>query len=85
MNDPSLLAQIVATVRKAGRVPKDVPITLETCLIDDLRIDSLDLFAVLVAVQDRFELEIDVEDMPDLVKVGDLLAYVARRRNAAAA
>jgi acyl carrier protein len=85
MIDPSLQAQLIATVRKAGRVPRDVPITAETCLVDDLRIDSLDLFAVLIAVQDRFDLEIDVEDMPDLNRVGDLAAYVAARRNAAAA
>ena len=54
-------------------------------LIEDLRIDSLDLFAVLIAVQDRFNLEIDVEDMPDLNRLGDLAEYVAARRNAAAA
>ena len=85
MTDPNLLAQLVATVRKVGRVPREVPITADTCLVDDLRIDSLDLFAVLIAVQDRFDLEIDVEDMPDLNRLGDLVDYVASRRNAAAA
>ena len=85
MNDPNLLAQLCATVRKVGRIPRDVPITSETCLVEDLRIDSLDLFAVLIAVQDRFDLVIDVEDMPDLHQVGDLAAYVATRRSAAAA
>ena len=85
MIDPSLLAQLTATVRKVGRIPRDVPISAETCLVEDLRIDSLDLFAVLIAVQDRFDMEIDVEDMPDLNRVGDLASYVAARRNAAAA
>jgi acyl carrier protein len=85
MIDPNLQAQLIATVRKAGRVPRDVAITAETRLVDDLGIDSLDLFAVLIAVQDRFDLEIDVEDMPDLNQVGDLAVYVSARRNAAAA
>ncbi len=85
MIDQSLQAQLVAIVRKVGRVPRDVPIHAETCLVEDLRIDSLDLFAVLIAVQDRFNLEIDVEDMPDLNRLGDLVDYVASRRNAAAA
>jgi acyl carrier protein len=85
MIDQSLQAQLIAIVRKVGRVPRDVPISPETCLVEDLRIDSLDLFAVLIAVQDRFNLEIDVEDMPDLNRVGDLVEYVANRRNAAAA
>jgi acyl carrier protein len=85
MIDPSLLSQLTATVRKVGRIPREIPITAETCLVEDLRIDSLDLFAVLIAVQDRFDLEIDVEDMPELNRVGDLANYVATRRNAAAA
>jgi acyl carrier protein len=85
MIDPRLLAQLTATVRKVGRIPRDVPITADTCLVEDLRIDSLDLFAVLIAVQDRFDLEIDVEDMPELNRVGDLASYVAARQNAAAA
>ncbi len=85
MNDPCLLAQITATVRSVARVPRDVPITVETRMVDDLRIDSLDLFAVVIAVQERFDLMIDVEDIPDLNRVGDLAAYVASRRNAAAA
>jgi acyl carrier protein len=85
MIDPSLLVQLTATVRKVGRIPREIPITAETCLVEDLRIDSLDLFAVLIAVQDRFDLEIDVEDMPELHRVGDLANYVAARRNVAAA
>jgi len=85
MIDPNLLAQLTATVRKVGRIPRDVPINADTCLVEDLRIDSLDLFAVLIAVQDRFDLEIDVEDMPELNRMGDLASYVAARRNAAAA
>ncbi len=84
-NDPKLVAQIMNTVRTVARVPRDVPITVETRLVDDLRIDSLDLFAVVIAVQERFDLMIDVEDMPDLNRVGDLAAYVSARRNAAAA
>jgi acyl carrier protein len=85
MIEPSLQAQLIAIVRKVGRVPRDVPITAETCLVEDLRIDSLDLFAVLIAVQDRFNLEIDVEDMPELNNLGELVDYVAKSRNAAAA
>ena len=84
-HDPKLVAQITSTVRTVARVPRDVPITPETRLVDDLRIDSLDLFAVVIAVQERFDLMIDVEDMPDLNRVGDLAAYVSARRNVAAA
>jgi acyl carrier protein len=43
------------------------------------------LIAIVLAVQDRFNLEIDVEDMPELNNLGELVDYVAKRRNAAAA
>lgn len=85
MIDPSLLAQIVGSVRKLGRIPRDVPIGAESRLVEDLGIDSLDLFAVLVEIQDRFDVILDLEEMPDLGRVGDLALYVVDRRGAAAA
>jgi acyl carrier protein len=85
MNESSLMAQITATVRKVARVPRDIPIAPETCLIDDLRIDSLDLFAVVLEIQDRFEIVFEVEDLPRINRVGDLAAFVADYQEAAAA
>ena len=85
MIDPSLMAQLTKSIRSVARVPKEVAITAETRLFDDLQIDSLDLFAVLVEVQDHFNVLIDVEEMPDLNRVGDLAAFVSARRNHAAA
>lgn len=85
MNDPGLMPQLIKSIRTVAKVPKDVPITAETRLVDDLHIDSLDLFAVLVEVQDRFDVLIDVEEMPELDRVGDLAGLVADRRAAGAA
>jgi acyl carrier protein len=85
MNESSLMAQITAAVRKVARVPRDIPITPDTCLINDLRIDSLDLFAVILEIQDRFEIVFEVEDLPRIHRVGDLAAFVANYREAAAA
>ena len=85
MSDPILVAQLVKAIRKIARIPRDVAVTAETRLFDDLRIDSLDLFAVLVEVQDRFDVLIDVEEMPELDRVGDLAELVSARRNSAAA
>lgn len=85
MTDPILMAQLIRSIRSVARIPKDVPIQAETRLFDDLQVDSLDLFAVLVEVQDRFNVVIDVEEMPELNRVGDLASFVAARRNSAAA
>jgi acyl carrier protein len=85
MNESSLVAQITAAVRKVARVPVETPITPDTRLIDDLRIDSLDLFAVVLEIQDRFGIVFEVEDLPRIHRVGDLAAFVADYREAAAA
>lgn len=85
MIDPSLMAQLTKSIRSVGRISKEVPITADTRLFDDLQIDSLDLFAVLVEVQDQFHVLIDVEEMPELNRIGDLAAFVASRRTNAAA
>jgi hypothetical protein len=39
MIEQSLQAQLIAIVRKVGRIPRDVPISADTDLIEDLRID----------------------------------------------
>lgn len=85
MIDPNLLAQVIKSVRKVARIPAHVLLTAETRLVDDLRIDSLDLFAVVIEVQDRFDIVIEVEDMPELDRIGDLANYVELRRASAAA
>ena len=85
MTDPILVKQIAGIVRTVGRIPKEVAIDAETDLVADLRIDSLDLFAVVLAVQDRYDLMVDVDDLPDLNRVADLAGYVEHQRSAAAA
>jgi acyl carrier protein len=85
MIEPNLVAQVVAAVRKVARIPREIPITAETRMVDDLRIDSLDLFAVVLEVQDRFDIVFEVEDLPRINRVGDLAAYVAGQREATAA
>ena len=85
MIDPSLMNALTKSIRSVARVPRDVVITAETRLFDDLQIDSLDLFAVLVEVQDQFNVLIDVEELPELNRVGDLATLVTTRRNVAAA
>ncbi|WP_435005902.1 acyl carrier protein [Tundrisphaera lichenicola] len=85
MNESILMAQIVAAVRKVAKVPRDIPITPQTCLIDDLRIDSLDLFAVILEIQDRFDIIFEVEDLPRVHRVADLAEFVVNYRETAAA
>ena len=51
-------------------------ITEDTSFKDDLNADSLDLFELVMALEDEFETEIPSEDLEKLVTVGDVLEYL---------
>ncbi|MGN0166738.1 MAG: acyl carrier protein [Acetatifactor sp.] len=51
-------------------------ITEETSFKDDLNADSLDLFEMVMALEDEFSIEIPSEDLEQLLTVGDVLEYL---------
>lgn len=51
-------------------------ITEETSFKDDLNADSLDLFELVMALEDEFGIEIPSEDLEQLNTVGDVLEYL---------
>lgn len=53
-----------------------VEITESTSFKDDLNADSLDLFELVMALEDEFGIEIPSEDLEKLVNVGDVLKYL---------
>lgn len=53
-----------------------VEITEETSFKDDLNADSLDLFELVMALEDEFGIEIPSEDLEQLSTVGDVLNYL---------
>ena len=53
-----------------------VEITEETSFKDDLNADSLDLFELVMALEDEFSIEIPSEDLEQLNTVGDVLNYL---------
>ena len=51
-------------------------ITLESSFKDDLNADSLDLFEMVMALEDNYGVEIPSEDLEKLLTVGDVLNYL---------
>ena len=51
-------------------------ITESTSFKDDLNADSLDLFELVMALEDEFGIEIPSEELEKLVTVGDVLDYL---------
>ena len=51
-------------------------LTEETSFKDDLGADSLDLFQLVLAMEDEFKVEIPSEDLEKLATVGDVMKYL---------
>ena len=55
-------------------------ITAETSFKDDLGADSLDLFEMVMALEEEFEVEIPTEDLENIKTIGDVEAYLQSRQ-----
>jgi acyl carrier protein len=51
-------------------------ITPDTSFKDDLGADSLDLFELVMALEDEYNVEIPSEDLTELNTVGDVIEYM---------
>ena len=51
-------------------------LTEETSFKDDLGADCLDLFQLVMAMEDEFKVEIPSEDLEKLATVGDVMKYL---------
>lgn len=54
-------------------------VTLETSFKDDLGIDSLDLFDLVMALEEEFGTEIPSEDLENLTTVGAVIDYIENK------
>jgi acyl carrier protein len=74
-----LTDSVIAIVRKAAKIPAGVAITPESRLVEDLMIDSLDLVSLILQFQDHFDVVIVEDAVPNLGKIGDIVAYLTRQ------
>ncbi|NLM13166.1 MAG: acyl carrier protein [Epulopiscium sp.] len=51
-------------------------ITEETSFQDDLGADSLDIFQIIMALEEEFDMEISNEDAEKITTVGDAVEYI---------
>ena len=54
-------------------------ITEATSFKDDLGADSLDLFELVMALEDEYNVEIPAEELTDLNTVGDVIDYLKNK------
>jgi acyl carrier protein len=51
----------------------------EISLKDDLNADSLDLFQIIMSLEEEFGIEIPTEDTENINTIGDIEAYLEQR------
>ncbi len=56
-------------------------ITLETTFVDDLGADSLDIFQIIMGIEEEFDIEIANEEAENIVTVGDAVEQIKNALN----
>ncbi|HHT96425.1 MAG TPA: acyl carrier protein [Clostridiales bacterium] len=52
-----------------------------TSLKDDLNADSLDLFQIVMSLEEEFDIEIPTEDVESIVTIADISNYITSKTN----
>ena len=73
-----MLERIVEIVKEQLNV-SDVAITADTSFEKDLEVDSLDLFELVMALEEEYDGEIPSEDLERLTTVGEVIAYLKEK------
>ena len=56
-------------------------ITMDTTFVDDLGADSLDIFQIIMGIEEEFDIEISNEDAEKIVSVGDAVEAIKSALN----
>ena len=56
-------------------------ITMESAFVDDFRADSLDIFQIIMGIEETFDIEINNEDAEKIVTVGDVVEQIKLATN----
>ena len=71
------LQQIIAEVLNTE--PDEI--TMNTTFVDDLGADSLDIFQIIMGIEEEFDIEISNEDAEKIVSVGDAVEEIKNALN----
>lgn len=71
------LQKIISEVLNVG----EDEITMETTFVDDLGADSLDIFQIIMGIEEEFDIEIASEEAEKIVSVGDAVEQIKSALN----
>lgn len=53
-------------------------VTMEATFVDDLGADSLDVFQIIMGIEEEFDIEINHEDAEKILSVGDAVEQIEK-------
>lgn len=56
----------------------ETEVTMESTFIDDLGADSLDVFQIIMGIEEEFDIEIPNEESEKIVTVGDAVEQIKK-------
>ena len=71
------LQQIIAEVLNID--PEEI--TMNTTFVDDLGADSLDVFQIIMGIEEEFDIEIPTEEAEKIASVGDAVEAIKNALN----
>lgn len=69
-----LLKKVIAEVLNVD----ESEVTPNTTFVDDLGADSLDVFQIIMGVEEELDIEVDVEEAEKIVTVGDAVELIKK-------
>jgi acyl carrier protein len=73
-----LFPVVVSMIHSVSTKSKQLEITPESLLLEELALDSLDLVRVIMLMEDRYHVAIDLDEVPNMKQVSDLTEMLCR-------
>ena len=67
-----LMKKVIAEVLNVD----EAEVTMDTTFVDDLGADSLDVFQIIMGVEEALDIEVDVDAAENIVSVGDAVELI---------
>ncbi len=85
MTDHKLLEVIEKAIREESESARGLRIGVDSLLVEDLGLDSLDMVAIVLKLEDQLQVDIGVHEIKNFRSVADLLELLERHYGTSAA
>ncbi len=81
MEQKEIFDKIVHIIKTSVEKGKDVDMQMDTVLVTELAMDSLDRVLLVSEIEDTFDIEIQTEEMGSIQTIGDIVESIDAKIN----